>query len=205
MEEMIAKEFPKRCRGDTATKSRDRLVLALIALALLVATALYAVGQQVGGEPAAKTQAAGQPGPHDTPKAPHAQAKAKELPEQPEIPKAADIEKMIVEVYGNPWPPLLDIGPFEVPREDYDKILDFFRHPVRMDEIALKVDNQELGTIRVIFPYRRSVRFCWFDVSNDPCFSFSCAGMRYRTVEKFTKDQATALDAMIREIHERTR
>lgn len=130
----------------------------------------------------------------------------KELSEEPFIPEAASIEKMTIEVYDHPLPPFPDIGPFEVPREHYDKILDFFRHPAQRDDIASKVDNQELGTARLLLPGRRSVRLCWFYIGNDPHFSFSCAGVRYRTTgAKFTKDQAVALDTMIREIYKRAR
>jgi hypothetical protein len=161
-------------------------------------------GKQLGGSGPSKKPAPDEPGFHEKLNLiPHVM---KWTPEEPDIPKTADIEKIVVEVYGSPWPPLLDIGSFELPRKDYDKVLDFFRHPAQIDETAFITDEQESGTIRVIFPGRRSLRLCWFDTSNSARFSFSCGGMRYQTTgAKFTKDQAAALDTLIREIHKHTR
>jgi hypothetical protein len=117
------------------------------------------------------------------------------------VPDPASAERIVVEAYGNPWPTLPDVGPFELPRGAYGKFLDFFRQPAKRDDSTGAVDDQELGTARIVLQHRRSVRLCWFYAGNDRHFSFSCEGVRYRSTAAFPNDQALALDAVVRDLH----
>ena len=184
----------------------NTLACAVVVVILFAAMTVNAVGQKVSGELEKKARATGQPETRGTATSAGVQDAANdELSRSPDVPNASDVERMVAEAYSNWWPCRGDIGPFEIPREYYGKILKFFRHPARWDETALKVDNQEMGTIRLIFSGRRSVRLCWFSWDEDGRLSFSYEGSRYLTTGKKLRDAPEmALDTLVRQIFKET-
>ena len=146
--------------------------------------------------------------PHLTPKGEpsvsESRQKLRSLARKPFVPKEEDVERITAEVYqfGHPLA-LPDLGPFELPREDYSKILDFFRHKVKPDEDA-SPDDPEMGTIQVILKGSTAVRLTWYFMGQGSRISFACGGVRYTTVGKRSSaDECTYVDSLVRQIHKR--
>jgi hypothetical protein len=123
---------------------------------------------------------------------------------KPHIPEAKDIDKIVAEVYDHPLTPFFpDKGPFEIPREDYEKVLHFFRNAQR-DETTPSHVSVEMGTIRFIMKEGGGFRICWFWHGKGSRLMFSWNGIRYRSAgERFAFDETMEVDGVVREIHDR--
>lgn len=115
------------------------------------------------------------------------------------VPDAKTVKKMTAESYGHPLN-AADIGPFVVPSTEYERILKHFSES-ELDASAWPGDI-EMGSIRVVLRGGSSVRYCWFWLGKKGRLSFSCGGVRYRSIgERFADDETMSLDALVREIH----
>jgi hypothetical protein len=123
---------------------------------------------------------------------------------KPYIPEAKDIDKIVAEVYDHQLTPFFpDIGPFEIPREDYEKVFHYFRN-AQLDERLPSSVSVEMGTIRFIMKEGGGFRICWFWVGKGGRLAFSWNGIRYRSAgERFAFDETMEVDAVVREIHDR--
>ncbi len=119
------------------------------------------------------------------------------------VPDAKSVDEMIAESYGHPLSPIArDIGPFVVPRTEYENILKHFRAS-EIDRSAWP-DDREMGTVRLVLSGGTTIRYCWFWLGKKNRLGFSYGGVRYISVgERFADDETLALDAVVREIHER--
>ncbi len=126
------------------------------------------------------------------------------------IPHVDKIESMVAELYCNPYEILgsSDIEKFQLPRREYQSVLNLFREFVKENDKDLTGEN-EIGTIRITLKDGRCVRICWFDRGKNR-MRFSVGGRSYiRTGEWFGSkagrytDETLAVDRYIRAIYER--
>ena len=116
------------------------------------------------------------------------------------VPPVESIEEVIAEAYGHPLA-AKDVGPFKVPKTKWESILRHFRQSEPHDSAWPK--DCELGTVRLVLKGGRVIRLCWFWLGKQARLSFSCGGIRYRSVgERFASDETLTLDALVREIHD---
>jgi hypothetical protein len=125
------------------------------------------------------------------------------LLQTPRIPAADEIESMTAESYCHIFSPFIKDTPrFAVPREDYERVLGFFRD-AELDTEPWP-DERELGSIRFVYTGGRTIRICWYWTGHMGPMTFTWAGIRYRTPFVDLSDDATlAFDAVMRRIYEK--
>ncbi|MEN6493185.1 MAG: hypothetical protein ABFD16_02730, partial [Thermoguttaceae bacterium] len=121
----------------------------------LIARCPDSCGQDSSGVPATKPSAGG-----TSDLVAEAERAEKRAIAKPYIPEAKDIDKIVAEVYDHQLTPFFpDIGPFEIPRDDYEKVLHYFRN-AQLDERLPSSVSVEMGTIRFIMKEGGGFRIC---------------------------------------------
>ena len=97
---------------------------------------------------------------------------------------------MTAECYAHVLSPFIKDTPrFTVPREDYERVLSYFRDSGLDPEPW--PNDQELGTIRFVYKGGRAIRICWFWTGHKGPMTFTWAGIRYHTTFVNLSDDAT--------------
>ncbi len=120
------------------------------------------------------------------------------------LPKVDEITSMVAEAYCHPLGGR-DIPQFEVPRELYAEVLKHFEESRYDEEVGVRLDGCEIGSIRMKLEYG-CVRICWFMVGSKARLHFSCDGRRYVHVGKrFANDENLTMYQYIARMHDAER
>jgi hypothetical protein len=186
---------------DTTRPIRSLLLVAVVAITPLIGLVVF--GGQNASEPCAQAADASdkQPTTGDL-MLKELEQRGREVIEHPYIPASGHVKRIIAEVYAHPLSPMVpDVGPFDVPVEDYEKILGCFRN-ARLDEKRPSPYHQEMGTVRLILDDGATFRICWYSIGHYGRLAFSCGGIRYRSEgDKFADDETLAVDIILRKIY----
>jgi hypothetical protein len=111
------------------------------------------------------------------------------------IPPAAEIEKIVAEVYDSPSG-YADVPQFEVPDFFYPQITELLKVAVVDPEPVLTY--HEIGSMRILSKNGSVRRVCWY-WQGKGSLKFSVQGVRYyRSTDEVKADEALKLDAILR-------